>query len=91
MTILRCKAILGRRQNEQMRRNLQGIMPQVQDRSLDMLICSPARYHCATTAPTTFNQKKGNTMIFKVNMLLTVNSKQTIATFLYSYERVGDS
>ena len=46
-----CKAILGRRHPGLMRWILLGIMPLVQDRSLDLLISSPARYHCTTDAP----------------------------------------
>ena len=49
--ILHCKAILGRGKPRLMRWILLWIMPQVQDRSLDLLACSPAHYHCTTDAP----------------------------------------
>ena len=46
-----CNGILGRGQPGRMRWILLCIMPQVQDRSLDLLSSSPARYHCTTDAP----------------------------------------
>ena len=46
-----CKVILGRGQPGLIRWILLWIMPLVQDRSLNLLTCSPARYHCATDAP----------------------------------------
>ena len=45
------KAILGQRQPGRIRGILSWIMPLAQDRSPDLLACSPARYHCTTDAP----------------------------------------
>ena len=44
-------AILGWRQAGLMRWILVWNMPQVQDQLLDLLTCSPTRYHCVTAAP----------------------------------------
>ena len=49
-TILHCKVILGRGQPRPMSWVMIWIMPQVQDRSLDLLTWSPARFHCTTVA-----------------------------------------
>ena len=46
-----CKAILGRGQPGLMKWFLLWIMALVQDRSVDMLTSSPARYHCTTDTP----------------------------------------
>ena len=52
--ILDCKAILGRGQPGRMTWILLWIMPLAQDRSLDLLISSPTRYHCTMDTPTLF-------------------------------------
>ena len=49
--IMHCEAILGQGQSRLMRWILVWIIPQVQDQSLNLLICSPVPYHCATAAP----------------------------------------
>ena len=51
--ILHCKAILSPGQPGLTKWILLWIMPLVQDYSLDLLTCSPVRYHWATDAPNT--------------------------------------
>ena len=48
VTILHCKAILGH--PRLMRWILVWMIPQVQDRSLDLVTCSPTHYYCITIA-----------------------------------------
>ena len=63
-TILTCKAILGREQTGIIRWISVWIMPQVQDRSMDLLTGSPALYHCATTSHVTvYDANTHNTLI----------------------------
>ena len=50
-TILYCKALLGWEQPGLMSWILVWAMPQVQNRSLDLLTCSPMCYHSATAIP----------------------------------------
>ena len=49
--ILHWKAILGWGQPRPMRSILLGVMPLVQNRSLNLLTSSPAHYHCTADAP----------------------------------------
>ena len=74
-TILHCKAILGWGQSEQIRWILLWIMPLAQDRSLDLLASSPARYHCTTLPLTTDASLKGK---------MPLNSWILYSTFLYA-------
>ena len=52
------------------------IMPQVQDRSLNLFTCSPARYHCAPVAPERyFTDKHGKmciTYFLQILLLYTI-------------------
>ena len=43
-------------------------MPQVQDRSPDLLTCSPARYHCATADPLGY-------MVMRVSSIIALCNK----------------
>ena len=66
------------------------IMPLMQDRSLDLLISSPARYHCATDAPLdagTWRFNYHNVLHLTRSLCITHSNKHNsagILSFLYS-------
>ena len=66
--------------------NLVQLMPQVQDKLLDLLTCSPVCYHCATAAPS-FGQ---NDSIFKLFCLYSSEMEESNETVIFSLKRLCD-